>query len=107
MHASLYIVYRKIIAGLLLALFIFIYAEKAFHTHLREANHSQQKKIAVSSFSANCAICDFKVAKDSELPALISTNIPFIYWTGESTISSSVYNILPLSQIPNRGPPVI
>jgi len=106
-YASLHIVFRKIIASLLLVLFAFIYAEKIFHIHQREAIHASQKEIAVNSISANCIICDFKIAKDSELPALIATNIPFTCWSKESTISSSLYIYLPVNKISNRGPPVI
>jgi hypothetical protein len=100
------IAYRKVIASVLLVVFIFIYAEKVFHTHQGADNHTSQKAIVVKLLSANCAICDFQVAKNAEIPVLTSTSLPLIFLQTEFAGSFTCYHYLPATQISNRGPPV-
>ena len=98
------IVYRRISASLLLALLIFIYVEKVFHTHTNIVN---SKAIAVTTISNNagCDICDFTIAKDAEIP--VSEDLDY-------TSSPLSKNYIPVSSsacdesshfISGRGPP--
>ena len=103
--ASPTIVYKKIIACFLLAVFTFIHAEKAFHTHQKQDDHTQQKDITVKLAGNSCVICDFQLAKDSELPTLACTDLPFTFLLKEYTTAFSCYHFLPATQISNRGPP--
>jgi hypothetical protein len=105
-HASSHIIYRKITAGLILALFLFIHAEKVFHKHQQETVPAHPKAIAVAMVNANCPICDFQVSKDSELPVLTGITIASICWQKKYANSSAFYHYLPSTQISNRGPPV-
>ena len=100
------IVSTKVIASLLLMVFTFIQAEKIFHTHQESHNATHQKGITVKLVSAGCAICDFQMARNAELPILISTDLPFTYLQRGFVSSYSCYHYLPATQLSNRGPPV-
>jgi hypothetical protein len=98
---------RKIAAGLLLALFTFIYAEKVFHGHDKAAVSVAKATAVIKSVTNNCAICDFQLTKDSVIPALASTNCPSIIFQQQFIVASVFYYHIPSSYISNKGPPVI
>jgi hypothetical protein len=104
-HVSLHSIYRKIIASLLLALLVFIYAEKVFHTHIKAANNTEQSGISITSNNAGCVICDFTVAKDAELPESFGTAIPYTFLVKEYTSASIAYHFQTGNTSSDRGPP--
>ena len=77
---SLHINFKKPVAALLFALMVFIYAEKAFHIHHNTHNNTQQDGIYEISNSTICSICDFTIAKDAELPAPVTIEIPATFF---------------------------
>ena len=105
MKSSLYIIYRKLVAGLLLALLVFVYAEKAFHIHHKALNNPQQAGISVISKNTVCGICDFTVAKDAGLPDLITVEIPVPFLLKEYIAAAPSYHYLPEYYLSGRGPP--
>ena len=107
MQQSLHIIYRKTIASLLLVLLIFVYAEKVFHTHHTEGNNAQQKGISIVTVIKGCSICDFKIAKDTELPVPHDATLFFVFLLTDYTSAASSYHYLPASFLSNRGPPYI
>ena len=97
---------KKIIAGLLLALFVFIQAGKTFHTHDKHVS-STQAGVVLHSTGSGCAICDFQLAKDSELPAIFISTLSFSFLQLEPVIFTSSCSYGSATSIPARGPPVI
>ena len=104
---SLHILYRKISAALLLALFVLIYAEKVLHTHDRTTIITQQKGVSVSATNPGCAICDFAVAKDAALPSPFITDVPLEIVFTKHVVSSSSFYHASVACSTDRGPPAI
>ncbi len=102
---SPHIICKKLIAGLLFALLVFIYAEKIFHIHELPASKTHQTGITSVINNPVCNICDFTVAKDSELPDPFSVDIPITFLIKEYTSASIAYHFQPENSTSNRGPP--
>jgi hypothetical protein len=96
---------RKFIASFLFALLSFIYAEKFLHTHERTVPVSEQKGITLNSNSSVCSICDFQLAKNSDLPPLICLQLPSVTVVNEFVFSPSFYNYSFFGSSTDRGPP--
>ena len=86
---------------------IFIYAEKATHSHERLSIHTSQEGVAAISNSTGCTICDFTIAKDAVLP------IPELVVTPSVTLRENFialqpsYYYSPIENLSSRGPPAI
>jgi hypothetical protein len=104
-HISLTIIFRKTVASLLLALLVFVYAEKAFHIHEKATNNTEQAGVSITANNAGCAICDFTVAKDAELPEPSGTAIPFTFLSKEYATASIAYHFQTGNITSDRGPP--
>ncbi len=98
--------FRKFIAGLFFSLLVFVYAEKAFHIHELPANKTQQAGVTSLINNPLCSICDFTVAKDSDLPDFATANVPFTFLLKQYSIESPSYYYLPDNFISGRGPPL-
>ena len=99
------IIYRKLTASLLLALFVFIYAEKIFHTHSTRTDNKGQTEFSTVSKKAVCTICNYTVAKDSQLPEPVSIDNPFSFLLKEYISGSASYHFLTDNYSSYRGPP--
>jgi len=101
--------FKKLVAIILLALFVFTYAVKAFHTHefsFASANNISNKNATNVKADFYCIICDFQIAKDSdtEIAALnISTPVLFIT-TYYNYALQSLKSLSVVSSV--RGPPL-
>jgi len=104
---SLHIIYRKIIAALLLALFVLIYVEKVLHTHDRTTVITQQKGVSVSATNPGCAICDFAIAKDAALPSPFITDVPIEIVFTKHIVSFSFFYHASVASTTDRGPPAV
>ena len=94
-------------ASFLIAVFVFINAVKALHTHdfSYTFSNSNTKNANVVKAGFECAICDFQIAKDSDTESAtltISTPLHFITAYYNYT-SSQLYNFSLTSSV--RGPP--
>ena len=98
-------IYRKAIASLLLALLVFIYAEKTFHLHEKAGCTIEQTGISITSNSGGCSICDFTVAKNAELPEPPGTPNLFTHLSKECVFASIAYHFLADNSTSDRGPP--
>jgi len=96
---------KKIIAGLLLALFLFIQVVKVFHTHDKTDISHGHNRVAIQSNSNTCPICDFQLSKDSELPAVFLATVSFSFLQTDPVIFSSSCSYGVAASIPGRGPP--
>ena len=108
MQFSNHIVFRKIIAGLLLFLFAFIYTEKAFHTHDNKASYpQQQEESTIKNNKTSCPICDFQLTKDAEAPLILFPGKPFVFIQSEFTFQPLNFfsTVDPYSS--DRAPPAI
>lgn len=105
MYISPTINFRKTIASLLLALLVFIYAEKSFHIHEKANNSTEEAGVSILSNNTGCSICDFTVAKDAELPAPFVTAIPFTFLVKEYTSTPIAYHFQIDNTTSDRGPP--
>src|SRR5690349_13890890 len=99
--------FKKISASILLVLFIFIHAAKAFHTHDFSLDQSALNKHTTVHTSFFCAICNFQIAKDSDAEvAMINISAPLKF-----IISFYNYTLPELSNFfvttSVRGPPVV
>ena len=96
---------KKIAAGLLLALLVFIHTEKAFHHHDKAIAKSSQTGYTTASNNIFCAICDYVFAKDADVPvhSIISFSNDFFQEQSAQLIEHN-YRIVPF-QITDRGPP--
>ena len=50
-------------------MFLFIHAEKVFHTHKRERDAVVRNEV-LQSINKGCSICEFQATKDASLPEL-------------------------------------
>jgi len=99
--------FKKISTSILLVLFIFIHAVKAFHTHDLSAVQSFNKNTTSVKAGFFCAICDFQIAKDSDAAiAAIHIAAP-----AQFIVSFCNYTLPELSNFPVtssvRGPPAV
>ena len=101
----LHINFRKLVAGLLLALLVFIYAEKAFHIHHNTHNNKQQAGVYAISNNTICNICDFTIAKDAGLPNPVTIEIPVTFLLKKYIVAAASYHYLADDYVSNRGPP--
>ncbi|HMU45318.1 MAG TPA: hypothetical protein PKC72_03070 [Chitinophagaceae bacterium] len=71
---------KRIISAFFLGLFLFVYAEKAFHAHDQGIVEKQNSGITKYSGKTACAICDFQLSKDFQtpLPVFVSKNFSFL-----------------------------
>jgi hypothetical protein len=99
-----YIDLRKFIAAFLLFLFAFVYVEKLLHQH--ECQTSQQAKgFTLAHQNSKCSICDFKLAKDVELPTSVPLEKPALVLRTEFNSQSSQIFLVPVFYISGRAPP--
>ena len=99
------IIYRKLTASLLLALFVFIHAEKIFHTHSVRTDNKVQTGFSTVSKNTTCTICNFTIAKDSQLPEPVSIDAPFSFLLKEYISGFASYHFLTDNYSSYRGPP--
>lgn len=97
---------KKLIAGLLFALLVFIYAEKTFHIHELPASKTHQTGITSVINNPVCNICDFTVAKDADLPDPFRVYIPLKFLIKEYVSASIAYHFKPENSTSTRGPPL-
>lgn len=71
---------KKSISAFFLGLFLFVYAEKAFHAHSQDIFEKQNVGITKYSGKTACAICDFQLSKDFQtpFPVFLSKNVSFL-----------------------------
>lgn len=105
MYLFRHILFRKIIAGFLLCILSFIYAEKIFHTHEKNLRVKQYAGISLFVKNNTCAICDFQVAGNAEIPSQLTIEVPVIFGIGQATSAPDFYQCTVLSSITGRGPP--
>ncbi|MEO7394618.1 MAG: hypothetical protein ABIU11_06710 [Chitinophagaceae bacterium] len=101
----MHIIYRKIVAGLLLALLIFIYTEKTFHIHDRVNTNTEQAGVSIIFNNSICSICDFTIAKDAALPGPIVFVLPVSYILKEYIAFTPSYHFTFHDYLSTRGPP--
>lgn len=106
MKVSKHTIYQKLGASLFFVLLFFIYGEKAFHIHELPAKKTQKAGVTSLISSPVCSICDFTVAKDSELPDLVTPYVPFTFLLKQYILEASSYYYLPDNFISGRGPPL-
>lgn len=104
MNSSTHNIFRKLIAGGLLALLVFVYAEKFSHTH-HTAGNKELAGYSATANNATCAICDFTLAKDAALPEPHCITVPFKIIQQQYLAVSAHYYYLPERFISNKGPP--
>ncbi len=92
------------IAGGLLALLVFVYAEKFTHTH-HNAGTAELAGYSATATNATCAICDFTLAKDAALPEPDCINVPFTFIQQQYAVAAVTYYFLPEKYLSNKGPP--
>ena len=94
-------------ASLLLALFVFIYAEKVLHTHDKTSFRTEQKSISQVSANASCTLCDFTIAKDGALPLanLNETKIELV--STQHYLAAVSFYTVPVDCRTSRGPPAV
>lgn len=97
--------YKKIAAGLLLALLVFIHTEKAFHHHDKVIAKSQQTGYTTVSTNFFCAICDYVFAKDADVPVQSTISFSTDFFQEQSSKLIPYHNRLVVFQITDRGPP--
>lgn len=97
--------FKKIAAGLLLALLVFIHTEKAVHHHEKGIAKSQQTGYTTVSNNILCSICDYLFAKDADIPAqsILSFSVDYCQEQSSQLISSNSTTVV--FQITDRGPP--
>jgi hypothetical protein len=106
-RSSRTILTRKIYAAFLLLLFTLIYSGKAIHTHEQHPNCSTETGITATTSTVLCAICEFQISKDLELPVIIEGQK--IFYTGSiEFVFSSLDVLFSLQlQLKDRAPPVL
>ena len=104
MNSSKHIIFRKLVASSLLALLVFVYAEKFSHTH-HNVGTTELAGYSATATNATCAICDFTLAKDAALPEPDCIKVPFTIIQQQYTAASTSYYFLPEKYISNKGPP--
>jgi hypothetical protein len=104
-HISPPIIFKKTVASLLLALLVFVYAEKSFHIHEKATKSTKQTGISTAINNTSCSICDFTIAKDAELPEPSGTAIPFTFFNKEYSSASIAYHFQTGNITSDRGPP--
>ncbi len=97
--------FKKIAAGLLLALLVFIHTEKAVHHHEKVIAKSQQSGFTTASNNISCAICDYVFAKDADMPVQSIISFRADYFQKQSAPLIPHHNRLVVFQITDRGPP--
>lgn len=97
--------FKKIAAGLLLALLVFIHTEKAVHRHESGVAKSQQTGYTTVANNILCSICDYVFAKDADVPAQSIISFSVDYFLEQSTQLVSYYSTTIDFQITDRGPP--
>jgi hypothetical protein len=98
---------KKITAALLLALFVFVHTAKALHIHADSyaGNHKNETAFK-SSVQGVCSICEFQLARDSELPLPATTSNTFTFISKDYFSSSSAISLVHAFSFSDRGPPV-
>lgn len=105
MYFSRHILLKKITAVLLIALFVFIYAEKVFHTHDKTVPFVAKGAATFSLNNNACPICDFQLAANTDLPLLQGIEAPFFFFnTAHCIIVISLHSSL-VKSFSGRGPP--
>jgi len=102
---SKHIFFRKLIASGLLALLVFVYAEKFSHSHHNGVSAIEQTGYSAQVPNSTCAICDFTLAKDAALPEPDCISIPATFIQPQFLSVSSSYHFLRENVISNKGPP--
>jgi len=104
-YISSTILFRKAIAGFLLALLVFVYAEKSFHIHEKANSSAEQTGISITANNTGCSICNFTIAKDAELPEPTGTVIPSTFIGEDHSSVLIAYNFKATNTASDRGPP--
>lgn len=96
---------KKLFAGFLFCLLLFVYAEKAFHHH--ERNDSEINKTGFAQFSnkSGCSICDFKLTKEIETPAPLFEDGILLVSSFNFELSDIAIYCINNSAQKDRGPP--
>jgi hypothetical protein len=96
---------KKISATLLLCLFLFIHAEKAFHQHKQNNSELARHGSAFRNGDGVCEICDFQAARDADLPVLAITNAPVEIILIPFVSPASTFHSAESLEQNGRGPP--
>ncbi|MEZ5035294.1 MAG: hypothetical protein R2796_09920 [Chitinophagaceae bacterium] len=97
---------KQIVAGLLLAIMLFIQAEKTFHQHPQQSISIAEKGIHHFSQHAVCVICQYVFARDAVVPAHSIPQMSALHFKEGNTILPTAYIPTVISFTVSRGPPV-
>ena len=95
---------KSILAAILLGLFAFILTEKTLHEHETVVS-SELQGHAVTELVKTCALCDFKLSADADIPQEPCTAVLVLT---QEFFSKYFTSFLPVSPycLSERGPPV-
>ena len=96
---------KRFFAGFLLALFVFIQAEKNLHEHQQTAKCDLGQNVASVEKSNYCFICDFQLAADTDIPIDDGETFSASFNLNDNAVSVSYYFQDPLFFYSERGPP--
>src|SRR6478672_13854518 len=91
-------------AACFLSLFLFIQAEKLFHSH-RNVDHFAFSKQATVSSPKGCSICDFQLGRDADLVESITGTCPFHPHRNSCNYITCAILSRNAGEILGRGPP--
>ncbi len=90
---------------MLLALFVFIVAEKNVHGHQQAVTDTTQQGQACLQQGSSCIICDFQLTAGAELPVQPELHIESKQISHFTAAFSSLYLQSSPSCLSERGPP--
>ena len=96
---------KRFFAGFLLALFVFIQAEKNLHEHQQTAKCDLAQNVASIAKSSYCFICDFQLAADTDIPINDGETFTTSFNLNDKVASVSFILQDPLFSFSERGPP--
>lgn len=88
-----------------MALFVFIYAEKGFHTHDKNIPLIAKNAATISLNNNICPICDFQVAGNTDLPVIESIEAEFVFLHTTHDPFVVFCRSLSIESFSGRGPP--
>jgi hypothetical protein len=96
---------KRFFAGFLLALFVFIQAEKNLHEHQQTAKCDLGQNVASIENSSYCFICDFQLAADTDIPVNDGESFSASFNLDDNVASVSLFLQDPIFFFSGRGPP--
>lgn len=96
---------KSFFAGFLLALFVFIQAEKNLHEHQQTTKCDLGQNLASIEKSNYCFICDFQLAADTDIPINDGGIFSASFNLNDKVASVSFFMQDPIFFFSERGPP--